>query len=108
MRPKFHSKYYQAVCVNYVRRSIEHSYRCVQLNQIIMKHNPRKDKKQKQLFICNLKAAVDEEDLSRPIGVRSINYLKEVSNMKMLVNQKKGRNKGFDFISALKHTNEVS
>ena len=83
-------------------------YRCVQLNQIIMTRNPRKDKKQKQLSICNLKAAVDEEDLSRPIGFRSINYLKEVSNMKMLVNQKKRRNKGFYFISAPKHTNEVS
>lgn len=73
-----------------------------------MTRNPRKDKKQKQLSVCNLKAAVDEEDLSRPIGFRSINYLKEVSNMKMLVNQKKGRNKGFYFISAPKHTNEVS
>ena len=59
--------------------------------------------KQKQLYIGKLNTDVVEEDLNQLFGIRSTKYLQDASSIKMTVNQKTGKNKGFDFITAPEH-----
>ena len=54
---------------------------------------------QKQLYVGNLNTDVVEEDLNQLFGIRSTKYLQDTCSIKMPVNQKTGKNKGFAFIT---------
>ena len=63
-------------------------------------HKSKNNSNKKQLYIGNLNTGVVEEDLNQLFGIRSTKYLQHTCSIKMPVNQKTGKNKGFAFITA--------
>ena len=66
-------------------------------------HKNNNNCNQKQLYIGNLNTDVFEEDLNQLSGIRSTKYLQDTCSIKVPVNQKTGKNKGFFTTSCPKH-----
>ena len=85
------------------QHQIQESLPSTKPNHNETQHKNKNNSNQKQLYIGNLNTDVVQEDLNQLFGIRYTKYLQDTCSIKMTVNQKTGKNKGFAFITAPEH-----